>query len=114
MALVKTSKIPGATAKTGRQPVVPLSDGDVATPQTFFSGGGGIVSTVPDFLRFCQMLLNGGELDGARILKPETVRLMMTNSLPPDIHLAGHEAGPAYGTGWGLADAFGLANKAAA
>ena len=45
---------------------------------------------------------NGGELDGARILKPETVRLMMTNSLPPDIHLAGHEAGPAYGTGWGL------------
>ena len=45
---------------------------------------------------------NGGELDGARILKPETVRLMMTNSLPPVIHLAGHEAGPAYGTGWGL------------
>ena len=45
---------------------------------------------------------NGSELDGARILKPETVRLMMTNSLPPDIHLAGHEAGPAYGTGWGL------------
>ncbi|SDF33093.1 hypothetical protein SAMN05216337_105163 [Bradyrhizobium brasilense] len=45
---------------------------------------------------------NGGELDGARILKPETVRLMMTNSLPPDIHLAGHEAGPGYGTGWGL------------
>ena len=42
--------------------------GDVAKPQTFFSGGGGIVSTVPDFLRFCQMLLNGGELDGARIL----------------------------------------------
>jgi hypothetical protein len=60
------------------------------------------VSTVPDFLRFCQMLLNGGELDGARILKPETVRLMMTNSLPPDIHIAGHEAGPAFGTGWGL------------
>jgi hypothetical protein len=61
-----------------------------------------MVSTVPDFLRFCQMLLNGGELDGVRILKPETVRLMMTNSMPPDIHFAGHEAGPAYGTGWGL------------
>src|ERR1700730_12415497 len=79
-----------------------LSDGDVAKRQTFFSGGGGIVSTVPDVLRFCQMLLNGGELDGVRILKPETVRLMMTNSLPPDIHIAGHEAGPAFGTGWGL------------
>ena len=85
----------------GAQPA-PLSDGDVGKPQTFFSGGGGIVSTVPDFLRFCQMLLNGGELDGVRILKPETVRLMTTNSLPPDMHLAGHEAGPAYGTGWGL------------
>jgi hypothetical protein len=36
------------------------------------------------------------------ILKPETVRLMITNSLPPDMHLTGHEAGPAFGTGWGL------------
>jgi hypothetical protein len=75
---------------------------DVTKRQTFFSGGGGIVSTGPDFLRFCQMLLNGGELDGVRILKPETVRLMTTKSLPPDIHIAGHEIGPALGTGWGL------------
>ena len=48
------------------------------------------------------MLLNGGELDGVRILKPETVRLMTTNSLPPGMHIAGHEVGPAFGTGWGL------------
>lgn len=88
-------------AVPGAQPA-PLSDGDVTKPPTFFSGGGGIVSTAPDLLRFCQMLLNDGELDGARILKPETVRLMMTNSLPPDMHVAGHEAGPAFGTGWGL------------
>jgi len=79
-----------------------LSDGDIAKPQTFFSGGGGIVSTAPDFLRFCQMLLNDGELDGVRILKPETVRLMTTKSLPPNIHIAGHEIGPTLGTGWGL------------
>jgi CubicO group peptidase (beta-lactamase class C family) len=98
---VPADKLDRLVAVPGAQPP-PLSDGDVGKPQTFFSGGGGIVSTVPDFLRFCQMLLNGGELDGVRILKPETVRLMMTNSLPPDIHLAGHEAGPAYGTGWGL------------
>jgi CubicO group peptidase (beta-lactamase class C family) len=78
------------------------SDWDVAKRQTFFSGGGGIVSTVPDFLRFCQMLLDGGELDGARILKPETVRLMTTNSVTPDMHIAGHEVGPGLGTGWGL------------
>lgn len=98
---VPADKLDRLVAVPGAQPA-PLSDGDVGKPQTFFSGGGGIVSTVPDFLRFCQMLLNGGELDGVRILKPETVRLMMTNSLPPDMHLAGHEAGPAYGTGWGL------------
>ncbi|HTB03490.1 MAG TPA: serine hydrolase [Bradyrhizobium sp.] len=98
---VPADKLDRLVAVPGAQPA-PLSDGDVGRPQTFFSGGGGIVSTVPDFLRFCQMLLNGGELDGARILKPETVRLMTTNSLPPDMHLAGHEAGPAYGTGWGL------------
>jgi len=98
---VPEDKLARLVAVPGAQPK-PLSDGDVGKPQTFFSGGGGIVSTVPDFLRFCQMLLNGGELDGARILKPETVRLMTTNSLPPDIHIAGHEAGPAFGTGWGL------------
>jgi CubicO group peptidase (beta-lactamase class C family) len=98
---VPADKLARLVAVPGAQPA-PLSDGDVGKPQTFFSGGGGIVSTVPDFLRFCQMLLNGGELDGVRILKPETVRLMMTNSLPSDMHLAGHEAGPAYGTGWGL------------
>jgi CubicO group peptidase (beta-lactamase class C family) len=98
---VPADKLARLVAVPGPQPPA-LSDGDVGKPQTFFSGGGGIVSTVPDFLRFCQMLLNGGELDGVRILKPETVRLMTTNSLPPDIHIAGHEAGPAFGTGWGL------------
>jgi CubicO group peptidase (beta-lactamase class C family) len=98
---VPEDKLARLVAVPGEQPR-PLSDGDVTKRQTFFSGGGGIVSTVPDFLRFCQMLLNGGELDGVRILKPETVRLMTTNSLPPGMHLAGHEAGPAYGTGWGL------------
>jgi CubicO group peptidase (beta-lactamase class C family) len=98
---VPEDKLARLVAVPGAQPPS-LSDGDVAKRQTFFSGGGGIVSTVPDFLRFCQMLLNGGELDGVRILKPETVRLMTTNSLPPDIHIAGHEIGPGLGTGWGL------------
>jgi CubicO group peptidase (beta-lactamase class C family) len=98
---VPEDKLARLVAVPGKQPP-PLSDGDVAKRQTLFSGGGGIVSTVPDFLRFCQMLLNSGELDGVRILKPETVRLMTTNSLPPDIHFAGHEAGPSFGTGWGL------------
>ena len=50
---------------------------DVDGEFTFFpSGGGGLVSTAADYMRFCQMLLNGGELDGARILRKETVELM--------------------------------------
>ena len=48
-----------------------------------FSGGGGLVSTASDYLRFCRMLLNGGELDGARLLGRKTIELMTIN------HLAG-------------------------
>ena len=51
-------------------------------PQTFFSGGGGLVSTAQDYHRFCQMLLNGGELDGERLLGPKTIELMTMNHLP--------------------------------
>ena len=47
----------------------------------FQSGGGGLVSTASDYLRFSQMLLNGGELDGVRLLSPKTVELMSTNHL---------------------------------
>ena len=47
------------------------------------SGGGGLLSTAGDYLRFAQMLLNGGELDGHRVLRRETVALMMRNHLPP-------------------------------
>lgn len=46
------------------------------------SGGGGLVSTADDYMRFCRMLLNGGELDGARIVSPKTLKLMTLNHLP--------------------------------
>lgn len=45
----------------------------------------GLLSTVPDYLRLCQLLLNKGELDGVRLLKAETVEQMVSNRLPPDI-----------------------------
>ncbi|MES2290756.1 MAG: serine hydrolase domain-containing protein [Pseudomonadota bacterium] len=48
----------------------------------YFSGGGGLVSTLADYHRFARMLLNGGELDGARIVSPHTVKLMAANHLP--------------------------------
>ena len=93
-------------AKLGRL-VDPAPEGrpalwDVTKPPGLFSGGGGLVSTAADYLRFCQMLLNGGDLDGARILSPETVQLMTTNSLPPDIRFAQDMIGPASGASWGL------------
>ncbi len=49
---------------------------------SFLSGGGGLVSTTGDYLRFCQLLLSGGELDGVRILGRKTVELMTANHLP--------------------------------
>lgn len=62
-------------------------------------GAVGLVSTVPDYLRFAQMLLNKGELDGTRFLKPETVERMVVNGLPADV-LASRRGG----MGWGLAN----------
>ena len=47
------------------------------------SGGGGMLSTAGDYARFCQMLLNGGELEGVRILSPKTVALMTSDHIPP-------------------------------
>jgi len=58
---------------------------DITKPPVMASGGGGLVSTNADYARFAQMLLNGGELEGARILKPETVKLMRTNALSDTI-----------------------------
>jgi CubicO group peptidase (beta-lactamase class C family) len=78
---------------------------DVTKPTTLFMGGGGLASTAPDYLRFCQMLLNGGELDGVRILSAKTVQQMATNALSPDVHFVGEVGkyvGPQVGTSWGL------------
>ena len=57
--------------------------GDAAkSPPAAFMGGGGLVSTAADYHRFCTMLLNGGELDGARVLGPHTLAYMASNHLP--------------------------------
>ncbi len=53
-----------------------------AQPPKLESGGGGLVGTAADYLRFCRMLLSGGALDGVRLLSPKTVRLMTMNHLP--------------------------------
>ena len=56
--------------------------GDYTKPPSMAFGGSGLVSTAQDYMRFAQMLLNGGALDGARILAPSSVKLMTANHLP--------------------------------
>jgi CubicO group peptidase (beta-lactamase class C family) len=51
-------------------------------PPSFISGGGGLVSTAGDYLKFCRMLINGGSLDGVQIVSPKTIELMTANHLP--------------------------------
>lgn len=88
------------------------------TRPTFLSGGGGLVGTTADYLRFCRMLLNGGELDGARVLSRKTVELMSTNHLPDggqlrDVaHPGGYGEVGFDGTGFGLTVAIGLGPSA--
>jgi CubicO group peptidase (beta-lactamase class C family) len=56
--------------------------GDYRAPVTFPGGGGGLASTIGDYMKFTQMLANGGELNGVRILSPESVDIMRSNQLP--------------------------------
>jgi CubicO group peptidase (beta-lactamase class C family) len=83
---------PQVDQATGARP--PMRD--VSRPAGWASGGGGAVSTAADYLRFCQMLLNGGELDGTRILAPKTVALMASDHLPPGCDY-GETARPRFG-----------------
>ena len=74
-------------------------------PVKLHSGGGGLTSTASDYLRFAQMMLNRGELDGCRILKPETVALMTQNHLPKHLlplSFNGVSRGSHSGYGFGL------------
>lgn len=74
---------------------------DLTKRTNFFAGGHGLVSTTGDYLRFCQMLLNGGELEGARILGPRTVGYMASNHVGPNIGV-GTVWNPGSGYGFGL------------
>jgi len=60
-----------------------MTSADPTAKPAVLSGGGGMLSTAGDYARFSQMMLNGGELDGVRILAPKTVALMTSDQLPP-------------------------------
>jgi len=68
--------------------------------KTYFSGGGGLMSTAEDYLQFAQMLLNGGERNGKRLLSPRTVDLMASNHVGDMFN--GKLGRPAHGMGYGL------------
>jgi CubicO group peptidase (beta-lactamase class C family) len=68
---------------------------------TLIEGGVGLVASTMDFLRFSQMFLNGGELDGNRVIQPETVAIMTMNRIPDAILPIGFGR-PTLGQGWGL------------
>jgi CubicO group peptidase (beta-lactamase class C family) len=67
------------------------------------SGGGGLVSTTMDYARFCQMLLNGGTLDGNRIIGRKTLELMACDHLTPEVKIQGGLVPPGHGFGLGFA-----------
>ena len=97
----------GEDASGALAPFMPGSNlglGDYKSQPTMPSGGGGMVSTAQDYMRFAQMLLNGGELDGVRILAPATVQLMSSNHLAPSLMTGEFSIGPETirpGMGWG-------------
>ena len=80
-------------------------------PPRLLAGGAGLVSTAADYHRFCSMLLNGGELDGARIVGRKTIELMTANHLPGGADLTemsrslfseAINAGQGFGLGFGV------------
>jgi CubicO group peptidase (beta-lactamase class C family) len=95
-----------ADPATGKRPPTP----EVTKRPRWMSGGGGMVSTAPDYARLCQMFLNGGTLDGVRLVSRKTIELMASNHLPPGIQygplvpiqFAGMTPMPEDGGGFGL------------
>lgn len=103
----------GLDPKSGK--IVPLPptfapNFNFTDPNRQQSGGGGLVSTASDYGRFCQMILNGGKLDGVRLLKPNTIALMGQDVIPvgiqPDNSLVGNMGTTAFSFGNGVG--FGL------
>lgn len=95
----------GRDLKDGKLVDVSTFAGDYSKPPTLPLGGGGLVTTTSDYARFCQLLLSGGEIDGARIVSADTIKLMGTNLLPRDVWVSFDGAGGAVerkGLGFGL------------
>jgi len=105
----------GSQASSGPLLIDPaeVANGDVRLPTNCPSGGGGLVSTTADYLRFASMLLNGGELDGARLVSPLTIKRMATNAVPRDwlpLRIGLERYGYGFGLGFRVMLDYGRAN----
>lgn len=112
---VPESKLPRFAANYTRSPkdgsfvqIDPGAFGRFTQPRPICSGGGGMVGTAPDYLRFCRMILGRGTLDGVRLLGRKTVDLMLAAHIPPAmvepgyVRLGGGQAGIGFGLGFAV------------
>jgi len=92
------------TNERGEAEPMPQQPGDPSALPVFLSGSAGLYSTTGDYLRFCQMLLNGGQLDGKRLLSKTTVDLMLRNQVPAKL-IPPNGPGGRKGYGFGIGGA---------
>jgi len=104
-----TNYSPGENG-TGLQVIDAPANSRFTRPGRIPSGGGGLVSTATDYVRFAQMLLNGGALNGVRLLSRKSVELMTMNHLPPGLHPFGNRS---HGMGLGVGMVIDLAQTQA-
>ena len=103
LGMTETSHWPGDDQMPRLVSAYAFTDGKMVKNQNsmsmsskvYFAGGGGLVSTVDDYAKFAQMLANGGELNGQRLLSPRTLQLMASVHIPAS--LPGRNAGEGYG-----------------
>jgi CubicO group peptidase (beta-lactamase class C family) len=89
--LSSIGRTPSAEEAAGRGGLKLQDSADASSflsPADVYSGGGGLTASMRDYARFCQMLMNGGELDGARVLSPKTIDYMRLNHLPENRDMA--------------------------
>ncbi len=104
----KIDRVAAVYSPTGPNQTIELFRAPEYRETTYFGGVAGLSSTVSDYWRFSQMLLNGGELDGVRLLSPKTVNLMISNhSGDHDVYIRG--PGYTFGLGFGLVSDAGTA-----
>jgi CubicO group peptidase (beta-lactamase class C family) len=107
----KVDRFAACYGRNSRKELVLIDDPTASTylrAPKLLNGGGGLVGTTPDYVRFCSMLANGGELDGRRVISRKTLELMTCNHLPGDGEMADFALPTGYGEVGFAGNGFGL------